>query len=194
MKIICSKCKTVLGEQKPFKDLTGISALCNTCISKEKEEALKAKPMPESGNKREITFENGLKGKLSIAGNETDNLSFGELGVASRKFFCYKDGRDKFCSYLKGLPGKEVDVMFLHSSKIKMDSIKSDGRKKSKLSEPPKHESINYNCTVSVPKEYAISMFDNSAERMHQIVEILAEVNARELVARQKSQDTPDKK
>ena len=79
MKIICSRCKKVLGEQKPFEDSSEIKAKCTDCLNKEKDRLLKAEPLPEPGKKREVTFENGWKGILSVAGKETEELSFWDL-------------------------------------------------------------------------------------------------------------------
>lgn len=193
MKIVCSKCKTVLGEQKPYKDLTEISALCNACVSKEKEEALKAKPMPEPGDNREVTFENGSKGILSVVGKETEDLSFFDLLVSEKKFFCAKETRQELISYLKEIADDEVDVTFLHSSNIKLDKpLRGRRKKKDHASEEKKKpESIHYNCTIRVPKQFVSPMFDDKAERFKQVAEILTEAAMRnEKEERQKTQSS----
>ena len=41
--------------------------------------------------------------------------------------------------------------------------------------EEKKPESINYNCTIRVPKQFVSSVFDDKAERFKQVAEILAE-------------------
>ncbi len=95
MKLICSSCKKVFGEQKPFNNPSEVNAKCVSCLDKEKEEARKTRPIPKLGNKREVIFENGLKGKLSIAGKETNELSFWDLIVAGKKFSCSEEEQDK---------------------------------------------------------------------------------------------------
>jgi hypothetical protein len=106
MKIICSRCKTVLGEQGPFDSLAEIKAKCTACIAKEKEETSRFIPKPLPGQKQEITLENGLKGVLWVAENKKDKLFLGELAVSGKKFFCSKGGREKFQEYLGSLPGE----------------------------------------------------------------------------------------
>jgi hypothetical protein len=185
MKIICSACKTILGEQKPFDDPSEIKAKCTSCLAKEKEAALKAlvsQPMPEPGKQREVIFENGWKGILSVAGKETEAISFWDLLVAGRKFFCSKDTREECRKYLDGIAENEVDVMFIHSSTIKLDKPLR-GRKKKKVEQVPpeteKSESINYNCTVRAPKQFVLPMFDEKTESLKQFTEIMVEVALR---------------
>jgi len=36
-------------------------------------------------------------------------------------------------------------------------------------------KTIHYNCTMSVTKDFALSMFDNVAERLQEFIKILAE-------------------
>jgi hypothetical protein len=121
MKIICSTCKTILGEQKPFSNSSEIDAKCTSCLAKEKEEASKARPIPSPDKEREVTFENGWKGTLSIAGKETEKLSLWDMIVAGKKFSCSEEGRDELGGYLNGLAEDEVDLTFLHSMTVKLD-------------------------------------------------------------------------
>lgn len=84
--------------------------------------------------------------------------------------------RDEFEGYLKGIAEKEVDVTFFHSASIKLDNM--DGRRKRKQSPPveeKKPESIHYNCTVKVPKDSVFFFFNDKADRMQKVAEILAQ-------------------
>jgi len=180
MKIICIGCKKLIAEQAPYKDQSITKAKCIDCINKAKEQLSRINTSPRPSASKNITFENGLKGQISIAGEETGELAFGELGVMGRKFSCYKDYRDDFCNHLNIIDSPEVDVMFLHSAEIPINPSRSKGRKKRKLEEPLERKTINYNCTITVPKDYALFMFDNQSERMMQIVEVFAGILYRE--------------
>ena len=176
MKIVCIRCKKVIGELVPWDDPSEKAAKCPTCIEAEKEEARKARPIPEVGKNREVTFENGWKGRLTIAGKETDELSFWDLIVAGKKFSCSEKERDELKDYLNRIAEEEVDVTFFHSATVKLD--KTDGRRKRKQLPPieeKKPESIHYNCTVKVPKNYVVSFFNDKADRMQKVAGILAE-------------------
>lgn len=182
MKIICSRCKAIIGEQKPYKDSSEIKATCTACIEKAKEEARKTKPIPKLGKEREVTFENGWKGRLSIAGKESENLSFWDLIVAGKKFSCSEEERDKAEKYLNKLTENDVDITFLHSMSLKLDKP-PDGRRKKKQVSPAEEkkpeEGITYNCTIRVPKQYVLPMFNDKASRMKKVAEILAEIALR---------------
>lgn len=178
MRIICSVCKKVIGEQKPYKDPSETKATCTACIEKVKEKAAQFVPEPLPSDGREIVLENGLKGTLWSAKSEKEKLFFGELAVARKRFHCFKEHRAKFQEYLGGLTGEEADVSFLHSITCKIDSPPRVRRKKQDLpkpEEPKKDESIQYNCTMKLPKHYIQLMYDDMAERMESITEILAE-------------------
>ncbi len=178
MKIVCTRCRTVMGEQKPYKDPSEIKATCTACIEKAKEEAARFVPEPEPSDGQEIMLENGLKGTLWVAKDKKGKLSFGELVVSGRKFYCLSNGRDKFQEYLGSLKDEEADVSFLHSMTCKIDSLPRGQRKKQdppKAEESKKDESIYYNCTVRVPKHCVQPMFDDMAERMDKVAKILAE-------------------
>ena len=181
MIIKCLRCKKVIAQQKPFSDLSEVKAKCVSCLDKEKEEARKAKPIPELGKEREVIFENGWKGRLSIAGKETDELSFWDLIVAGKKFSCSEEEQDKVKKYLNKLTENDVDLTFFHSMSVKLDKS-LDGRKK-KQTPPAKEkkpeESIHYNCTVRVPKHYVLSMLKDKASRMQQFTDILADATLR---------------
>lgn len=177
MKIICAVCKTTLGEQKPFNDPSEIKAKCVACLNKEKEEARKTRPIPEVGKNRVVILENGWKGRLSISGKETDELSFWDLIVAGKKYSCSEKERDELEGHLNRITEEEVDVTFLHSITFKME--KPNGRKRRRQEAMPVEkriqDKVHYNCTVRVPKRYVFSIFDDKADRLEKVAEILAE-------------------
>ena len=178
MKIICFHCKKVIGEQKPYKDSSEIKATCTACIEKAKEEVARFVPEPPPSDGKEVILENGLKGSLWVAKDKKEKLFFGELAVADKRFYCHKNERVKFQNYLGSLSGEEADVSFLHSITCKIDFPPRGRRKKQeppKTEETKKDESIQYNCTMRVSKHYIQLMYDDMAERMDKITEILAE-------------------
>jgi len=163
MKITCSSCKKVIGIQRPFNDDSEISAKCPECFQKEKEEALKPQLLPALGERKDITFESGIKGYLAVAGDVT-KLAVNELMIFSKMFTCAKTERDKFIEHLEMIEKDQVDVTFLYSMHTKLDS-----------SLP-----INYNCTVTIPVHYAISMYDDKAKRISGLLDIVSETLAKE--------------
>ncbi|MBU1086890.1 MAG: hypothetical protein KKD05_05155 [Candidatus Omnitrophica bacterium] len=193
MKIVCSICKKSIAEQAPYKDQSIIQAKCTDCINKAKEMLSRINTSPPPEKSRLETYANGLTGRISIAGEETGKISFGELGVSGRKFECFKDNRDEFCNYLAGIDSPEVDVMFIHSLDIKIDPATRGRRKKKKTEEPSEKETITYNCTVTVSKDDALSMFDEKSKTMKELVEVLAGVLHREWQAEQAGKDVKDK-
>jgi hypothetical protein len=182
MKIVCSVCKKVMGEQKPYKDSSEIKATCTACIDKAKEEAAQFVPEPDPSDGQELLLENGFKGTLWVAKDKKGKLFFGDFVVAGKKFYCSKSERVKFQNYLGSLISEEADVSFLHSMTCKIDSPSRGRRKKQeppKAEEPKKDESIQYNCTMKAPKHYIQLMYDDMAERMDNITEILAKAALR---------------
>ena len=180
MKIICSRCKILLGEQEPFDNSAEIQAKCTGCITKEKEETSRFTSKPLPGQKQEITLGNGLKGVLWVAENKKDRLFLGELAVSGKKFSCTKSGREKFQEYLGSLKGEDVEVSLLHSVSIKLDPAQKGRRKKENLpktEEPKKNHSIEYNCTMRVSKYYVQLVFNDMAERMDRVAELLAKAS-----------------
>lgn len=183
MKIICGRCKTIMGEQEPFDDLSKIKAKCTACIAKDKEEASRFIPKPKPGQKQEVTLDNGLRGFLWVAQEKKDKLYIGELAVAGKRFSCSKYRRQEFQDYLGSLRGEEIEISLLHSITCKLSSPPR-GRKKKQG--PPKTEkskkdgSIQYNCTFRAPRHYVRLVFDDMAERMDKVAEILAEAALRE--------------
>jgi len=178
MKIICARCKIFLGEQEPFDNSVEIKAKCTACITKDKERALRFTPKPKPGQKQEVTLENGLKGFLWVAQDKEDKLYIGELAVSGKKFYCSKSGRQEFQDYLGSLTGEEIEITYLHSITCKLD-YSPRGRKRKqdppKTEEPKKDDSIQYNCTFKAPRHYVQLVFDDMAERMDRVTEILAE-------------------
>ncbi len=130
------------------------------------------------GIDKEIIFENGWKGVFSVAGKDTQKLSLWDLEIAGKKFTCAKQTRAEFEKFLANITDAEVDVMFMYSSEIQLPPSWRD-RKKKKNVEPitkEKTESIDYNCTVRVPRQYVQLMFDNVAVRTEQFVSLLADM------------------
>lgn len=178
MKIVCSVCKKVIGEIKPYKDPSETKATCTACIEKTKEEAKKFAPEEPLKDGKKITLENGLKGTLWVAKTEKEKLGFGELAIGGKKHHCSKDTRLKFQECLNNLPGEEADVSFLHTISCKIDTPLKGRRKKQeppKVEEPKKDERVHFNCTMRASKQYIQLMFDDMAERMDIVTGILAE-------------------
>ena len=173
MKIICSSCRKLLGIQRPFNDNSEVSAKCPDCFQKEKEEASKLPSLPAPGERKDITFESGLKGFLTIAGADTVKLSLWDLMVSGKKIFCAKDRRESFQEYLEMRDGEQIDVTFVYSSAIKI--LPGDSRRKMESMKKENSQSIYYHCTITVPKGYALTMFDEMAERHEQFVGVVAE-------------------
>lgn len=176
MKIICTSCNKVLGEQVPFDNFSKIYAKCTDCINKAKEEATKFKPKPKPGEKQEVALENGLKGILWVPGDKKEKLSLDELVISGKKFYCAKDKLEGFQEYLGKIKSEEVEVTFLHSMSIKLDAPLKGRKKKEPIkTEERKNKSIDYNCTMKVTKQYARVMFNTMAERNQKVVEMIAE-------------------
>jgi len=178
MKIICSICKKIIGEQKPFKDSSEIRATCTVCLEKAKEQAARFVPYSPPADREDVTLGNGLKGFVWAVKNEKDKLSFGELVIAGKKFCCSKHKRQEFQEYLNGLKDEEIEITLLHSTTCKLD-FPSRGRKKKQdlpmVEEPRKDDSVQYNCTFKATKHYVQFAFDDMAERMDEVIEILAD-------------------
>ena len=131
---------------------------------------------PESGKK--IVFENGWKGVFSIGGKDSQKLSLWDLEVAGRRFTCTDKIRPEFVSFLAGIEANEIDVMFPYSSEFKMPpSGKQKGRKNKDQPAPEQPaESIDYNCTIRVPKQAVQPMFDDVMGRAEELVKLLVEI------------------
>lgn len=173
MRIICSSCKKLLGIQRPFNDNSEVPAKCPDCFQKEKEEASKLPPLPAPGERKDVTFKSGLKGFLTVAGADAAELSLWDLMVSGKKIFCAKDRRESFQEYLEMIASDKVDVTFISSSSIKIPP--GNSRRKKQPAKKERSQSIDYYCTVTVPKDYALMMFDSVAERQGQFVDIVAE-------------------
>jgi hypothetical protein len=181
MKIICSDCKKVIGEQAPFNNPSTIAAKCSKCIAKEKKDVRKFEPASTSKDGQEVVLENGLKGKLWAAKTEDAKLSFYELGLAGKKFACGEKDRGEFQKQLEEMNSELYDVSFLHSITCTLPAS-TRGRKKKDVdaqAKAEKQESIQYNCTVQVNKRLAESMYDAKTRQLTGIVDILAQAAAR---------------
>lgn len=180
MKIICRRCKKVIGELAPYQDNSEVKAKCTDCIAKDKVAGARFSPSPEVKDGQEITLDSGLKGRLWIAKGKSKQISFWELAVAGKKFFCIDRARDAFKEHVESSKGDNVDVSFLHSMKCKIDDSK--GRNKTDAPVETKNKWLDapqFNCTVTVPKDFALSMFDSKVNQFHEIAEIIKRAGAR---------------
>ncbi len=180
MKIICRRCKKVIGEQAPYQDNSGVKAKCTDCIAKDKVAGARFSPSPELKDGQEITLDSGLKGRLWAVKSKPEEISFWELAASGKKFFCVDQTRDAFKQHVEKAKSTEVDVSFLHSMKCKMDDSK--GRVKKDAPAETKNKWLDapqFNCTVTVPKDFAIRMFDSKVNQFHEIAEIIKRAGAR---------------
>jgi hypothetical protein len=188
MKIICRRCKKIIGEQAPYQNDSEIKAKCVECIAKDKTAGARFRPSPELIDGQEIDLDNGLKGRLWAVKSKSDEISFWELAVSGKKFFCIDQTRDAFKRHVEKSKNNDVDVSFLHSMKAKLENL--DGRSKKCAPEKEKNkwfDATQFNCTVNVPKNYALCMFDGMVNRFHKIVEILKRADN---ISREKSEST----
>ena len=174
MKIICSSCKKVIGVQYPSSDDSEILAKCPECFQKEEKEALQPQPLPRPGERVDIVLKHGLKGYLAVADNTT-KLSANELMVFKKTFTCLQTERDGFLEYLKTIEKDQVDITFLYSTSVKVVPLARNKKSKGlKREEASNSEFTSYNCTVTAPTHYAISMFDSKAEQIGGLLDIVA--------------------
>jgi len=183
MKIVCLRCKKALGEQTPYNDPTEVKAKCTGCLEKEKAMASSYKPSPELKDGQEVTLDWGAKGRLWAVKDEAEKLSLWDLAVAGKKFYCSDKTREEFQRHLEGIEEDAVEVTFIHSVTCSID-LPRRGRKK--VPEAPKPEekkddSVQYNCTVRVNKQFALSMFEGKVERLNSVLEILLRADMRRL-------------
>ena len=179
MKIICKYCKKPTGEIEPFEDEPIKKAKCSECLEKERQQEqdrLKAEPL--EGEKKRDVIVNGWKGYLTIAGKESPNLSLWEIAVCGKPFFCTSQIRKDLERLLEANPSDTVDVTVFHSMTIHTgwDLRKRKGRNKKEkkpIVDAPKKEATHYNCTIQVPKDVALQLFDGVADRNFEIVKIL---------------------
>ena len=135
---------------------------------------------------QEVTLDCGAKGRLWAVKDEAEKLSLWDpdLAVAGRKFYCSDKTREEFQKYLDGVEEDAVDVTFIHSVTCSID-LPRRGRKKAqdvqKVEEKKPEESVQYNCTVRVNKQFACSMFEGKVERLNSVLEILLRADMRRL-------------
>ncbi len=193
MKIVCQNCKKVLGLQSPYNDDSEIPAKCPECFDKEKQAASKPQPMPAPGERVDIEFDSGVKGYLTVAGYGTENLSFSDIIVSGKKISCAKSQRDQFIEYLGLIDKDSVEVTYMYSTSIIMPPSKRRKSKKAVESKKAIPESIHYNCTVALPKYHAVAMFDNVAERVEKILDVISRGVVKCWVDERKSATDPAK-
>jgi len=180
MQIVCSSCSKVLGIQEPFKDDTEVSAICPECFQKEIEEASRNHPLPKPGKRVDIILAKGIKGFLTVADSKSPKLYLWDLIVAGKKILCAGDKRESFLKFLEGIDSDEVELTFLYSSCI---MIPPGGRRRKKHAaeeEKIKSNSIDYNCTVRVPRHYALMMFHDKAQKHEQFFDMIARTLVKE--------------
>jgi len=193
MKVVCLNCKKVLDLQKPYNDDSEVAAKCPECFCKEKEAASKPQPMPAPGERVDIDFDSGFKGYLTVAGYGTEKLSFSDIIVSGKKISCAKSQREQFIEYLGMIDRDNVEVTYLYSTDIIMPP--SERRKSKKAVEPKKDipQSVDYNCTVALPKYHAVAMFDNVAERVEKILDVICRGIVKADISDRKSVTDPAK-
>jgi len=178
VRIICSRCDKVLGEQEPYDNLAEVKAKCLDCLEKEKEEASKFQPMPKPGERLEVKLGNNFKGNIWVAAEEAEKLSPWELAVFGRKFSCSDSAKEDFQKYLTDIKDDEPEVTFLYSMSISMKAPTKTHRKiKCFLKSKEKDLNIHYNCTTRLPKYYIRNIFDEKAGRIQNFLDIIADAS-----------------
>ena len=176
MRIICSRCDKVLGEQEPFNNPAQVKAKCLDCLEKEKEDASRFQPMPKLGEKLEVKLGNSFKGDIWVAEEKAEKLSAWELAISGRKFFCSDRVKEEFQKHLTDIKDDEPEITFLYSMSISMKApIKTRRKIKYPSESKEKGLSIYYNCTTRLPKYYIRNIFDEKAGRMHKFLDIIAD-------------------
>ncbi len=178
MKIICINCKRQMGEIPPFEDAKEAKAKCTDCLKAEKEAQLKKLmeiPLSQKEPKdRIVTFENGARGFLTIAGKETKNLGFWGILFEDKEFFCCSETRKDFEKFLKSLPEEELEITFLHSAEIAFDPPQGRrGKRKKPAPDNKPKESIDFNCTVRGTKDFARHVFETKEGQLEQYIDII---------------------
>ena len=176
MKIICSWCKKLIGEKEPFDDPSTTHAKCPDCLKKQKDQEAQSEKQTQDKSKI-VTFKNGTQGILTVAGKESAELSFFELEVNRKGFFCHESTRQEFKDYIDGIAADEVGVTFLHSIEVPLEPVKKGKRKKEETErlDRPRPKSINYNCTIRVSKEGVCSMFEDMADRSEKFADLVVD-------------------
>ena len=119
----------------------------------------------------------GLEGVLTEVSKETEQLSFFDLLVDGRKFSGSDADEQALEEYLASSPTETVDVTFLHSGRIPLEPTKRGRGRKLTLQEPTdkKSNTVWYNCTVKVPKKYALAALEDKRMRLEEFARILAD-------------------
>ena len=176
MRIICSSCDKILGEQEPFDNPAEVKVKCLDCLEKEKEEASRFQPMPKPGEKLEVKLGNNFKGNIWVAAEEAEKLSPWELAVSGRRFSCSDRIKEDFQKYLIDIKDDAPEITFLYSTSI---SMKPPAKARRKIKNPTeskeKDMNIHYNCTARLPRYYIRSIFDEKAGRLHKFLDIIAD-------------------
>ena len=174
MKIVCSRCNRVLGEQEPLDNTAEVKVKCTDCIENERLEAARFHPMPKPGESLEVVLGKGLKGTLWVAAEEKDRLSPWELAVAGRKFHCSESTREEFQQYLASIKEEEPKTTFFYSMSISMKPP-ARARKKGVPEKEHRGDSIKYNCTVKLLKYYIQRIFNEKSSNISKFLDIIAD-------------------
>ncbi len=180
MKIICRRCKKVIGEQAPYQNDSEIKAKCVECIAKDKIAGARFTPRPELQDGREITLDSGLKGRLWAVKDKSKEISLFEVVASGKRFLCVEQMRNVFKQHVDKAKADDIDVSFLHSMKCKIDDLKRRPKKDDPIeTKNSSRDMTQYNCTMTVSKNFALSMFDSKVNQFQEIAEIIKRAGAR---------------
>ena len=154
-------------------------------LAKHQEQMQKEK---EARSRGKVLFDDGMEGVLTEAGRGTPELSFFDFLVNGRKFSCSDKDKELLEEFIADLPD-EIDVTFLHTADIKIETVRK-GRKTQIVpkQESGKSDTIWYNCTVRVPKSYAMLAYEDKRMRAEQIAKIYADIAYRQWKEEQESE------
>lgn len=175
MRIICSCCDKVLGEQEPCDNPAEVKVKCLDCLEKEREDASRFQPMPKLGERIKVKLGNNFKGDIWVAAEKAEELSPWELALYGRKFSCSDNAKEDFQKYLTDIKDNEPEITFLYSMSISMKPPAKTHRKIKHSPESEKDMSIHYNCTARLPKYYIRSIFDEKAGRLRNFLDVIAD-------------------
>jgi len=133
----------------------------------------------------EIKFENGLTGVLRAVEDEAESLSLFEIDVNGQRFICLEEQRAELAKFLNGIPGENVSLTALYSVDVKLKPVRQGKGKKKTIEQDEQHKATHYHGTVQLSKDALWQVFEETAERCRQYVEIMAE-GALQVMAKEK--------
>ena len=157
-------------------------------LAQHQEQMRKEKEVRSRGK---VLFDDGMEGVLTVAGKGTPDLSFFDFLVNGRKFGCSDKDKELLEEFIADISGEEIDVTFLHTADIKIETVKK-GRRKQIVpkQDSGKSDTVWYNCTVKVPKRYAMLAYEDKRMRAEQVAKILADIAYREWKDEQEKQQS----